>query len=114
MGALRLDLTDVQLEPGDRLDIHLTAGIGEITVYVPDASAVEIRGRANVGDVDLLDQPSEGGIDVDRRTSSLDPALGVFVIDAEVGIGSVRVERTRDFVPDPFPGELADSRGGSR
>ena len=99
VGQLDLDLGAIALE-GERVEIEITNGVGEINIVVPTGVAVEVRGRAGVGEVDILDAAPDDGFDVDLRVERPAPTTGVFVIDARVGIGAINVNWTQPSTPE--------------
>ncbi len=90
VGAMRVDLRDVELPPG-RTELPLELGMGEIQVLVPDDMCVITEAVVSVGAVDTGDG-EQGGIDIDVTDSRI-PAPGVdyLHIDADIGIGALRV-----------------------
>lgn len=102
IGELDVDLSAVQLD-GARVEIELTNGLGEINIAVPTGTAVDLRGRAGMGEVDLLDASPDDGFDVDLHVERLAPTSGVFVIDARVGIGTINVNWTEPTILEGTP-----------
>ncbi|MEX2196231.1 MAG: PspC domain-containing protein [Thermoleophilaceae bacterium] len=104
VGRLELDLRDVDFPPGPTpLDAQL--GIGQIDVIVPEEVCVTSTTDVGIGAIDTFGRES-GGIDVDRRDSPpARPGVPRLVLDADVGIGQVRV------VDDP---DDLDRRGRHR
>jgi phage shock protein PspC (stress-responsive transcriptional regulator) len=97
VGAMRVDLRDVELPPG-RTELPLDLGLGEIQVLVPDDMCVTTTAAIGAGAVDFGDG-EQGGIDVDVEDRRI-PAPGVdyLHIDADIGIGALRVgDHFRDF-----------------
>jgi phage shock protein PspC (stress-responsive transcriptional regulator) len=94
VGSLVVDLRDADLPPGDRR-LSVEVGVGEAVVVVPEDVCVASTARIGVGAVDLFDRDS-GGIDVDWEDRPTAPA-GVtrLVVDADVGIGHLRVAHRR-------------------
>ena len=91
IGQLVVDLSAIDPD-GQRVAITLRQGIGELRVEVPRDVAVEVIGRAGIGEVDILDARPDGGFDVEQNVERGDPTNGVLVIDARVGMGEVRVD----------------------
>jgi hypothetical protein len=90
VGALRVDLRDVELPPG-RTELPLELGLGEIQVLVPEDMCVTSDSTVKVGAVDTGDG-EQGGIDIeveDRRSPA--PGVPYLHIDADIGIGALRV-----------------------
>jgi phage shock protein PspC (stress-responsive transcriptional regulator) len=97
VGAMRVDLRDIELPPG-RTELPLELGIGEIQVLVPEDMCVTTDAVVSVGAVDTGDG-EQGGIDLDVTDDRI-PAPGVdyLHIDADIGIGAMRVgDHFRDF-----------------
>jgi phage shock protein PspC (stress-responsive transcriptional regulator) len=98
LGAMRVDLRDVELPPG-RTELPLDLGLGEIQVLVPSDMCVITDASVAVGAVDSGDG-EQGGIDIevaDRRIPP--PGVDYLHIDANIGVGAMRVgDRFRDFV----------------
>ena len=93
VGDYTVDLTDVALPPGTtRIDVEL--GIGDLLVKVPEHAALEIRARADGGQVTVLGRTDEGtrpdAHAVVRGSTSAAPTLE---LDAEVGFGHLAVRR---------------------
>jgi hypothetical protein len=96
IGHLKVDLRDTTLD-GNAHRVVLTDSIGFIEVFVPRDARVEVKARSDIGSVDILGRPEEGGthadIDVvDDPAGSSGPRL---VIDAHVGFGAVKVTRAQ-------------------
>ena len=92
IGELRLDLHELDLEPGSVHTIKATLGIGGLHVRVPRDATVEVHGHAGLGELRLFAE-REGGIRVDRDTtvSAAGENPPRIVLDVEVGMGEVRV-----------------------
>lgn len=90
IGQLTIDLTSPGLP--QRVEVEASLGIGELRIYVPRDADVEVRAEAGIGDVLVLGiQESGVGPDVDVVDEG--PSAQVVTIEADVGIGQVRVER---------------------
>lgn len=88
IGNLTVDLTDVEIPDGTRIDASI--GMGELVVVVPEEVRVRASGRAGIGEVLLLDR-SQGGLGVEHAvTDGTGPTME---IEASVGIGKVVVRR---------------------
>ena len=64
--------------------------IGSLRVILPQNVAVEVRGDAQLGEVDILGKSDDGR---HARTSIVQAGEQVLVLDAHVGVGQVRVTR---------------------
>ncbi|MGH2682483.1 MAG: LiaF domain-containing protein [Actinomycetota bacterium] len=97
VGQLVIDLTDLRLVRGDRVDIRARAGLGELVVEVPVGINVEVHARAGLGDIQILGEQASGfGPErivrrrVDRRRVAIGPLIS---LDLSVGLGSVKVNQ---------------------
>ena len=89
IGALDLDLRDLQLPPGETR-VEASVDVGELKVIVPADVAVRAHGEVQVGEVDIFGNADDGrNADVDVSETG----ERVLVVDADVGAGSVRIER---------------------
>ncbi|HVS85614.1 MAG TPA: PspC domain-containing protein [Gaiellaceae bacterium] len=91
VGHLQLDLANVPFPVGVT-HIRTHVGIGALSITVPRNVTVEIDGRAQVGDVRLLGQDSNG-THVRQELTDRTGSGRVLDLDAHVGIGQVRVDR---------------------
>jgi phage shock protein PspC (stress-responsive transcriptional regulator) len=91
IGDLTVDLRGLALPEGDTA-VDATVGVGHVLVYVPDGVAVDVRGRAQVGEVVLLGR-NQDGIDVDHRVVDGDGPKRL-TLDVEIGVGQVEVRRS--------------------
>lgn len=89
VGKLNLDLTGTSFPTGET---HLTArvDVGELRITVPENVALRVHGTARIGEVRLPGRNDDGhNVVVDL----VQTGERVLVIDAHVGLGSVKVER---------------------
>ncbi|HTE73468.1 MAG TPA: PspC domain-containing protein [Actinomycetes bacterium] len=93
IGDALLDLT--QVPPGSTVDTDVRVGVGSLTVLVPSDAEVTVDAEVGAGHAMVFDQEDDG-TDVDV-TASTEPRGGpsgtVIKVDAEVGLGEVRVEQ---------------------
>jgi phage shock protein PspC (stress-responsive transcriptional regulator) len=90
IGELVVDLRDTELPAGD-VPLELDLGIGGARVIVPDDVCVATSADVGIGNVHLFGS-NNGGIDVDF--DDMAPAASDvtrLVLDAEIGVGEVRV-----------------------
>jgi phage shock protein PspC (stress-responsive transcriptional regulator) len=89
IGELDFDLRSVEFPLGEtRLDVRVDAG--RIRVVLPDGVTLRAGAEARLGEIRVLGRRVEGwraGEQVDET------GLRVLVLDAEVGIGEIRIER---------------------
>ncbi len=89
IGTLELDLSKLQLPAGET-HVNASVDVGDLQVIVPAGVALRVHTEAHAGRVEVL------GADDDGWKADLDLAetgKRVLVLDAQVGAGSVRVER---------------------
>jgi len=88
VGNLHLDLSRAAA-PATQMTIHAQVGIGHLEVFVQQGMAVRINSHVAWGKADVLGY-HEGGHDV---TDDVGSKAAQLVIDADVGIGQVDVNR---------------------
>jgi hypothetical protein len=89
IGDLKVDLSRVPFKVGETR-VGTRVDVGDLLVVVPQDIALQVRGDAQVGQVEILGRSADGR-NVDR---SVDQAgKRVLVLDAHVGVGRVRVMR---------------------
>jgi phage shock protein PspC (stress-responsive transcriptional regulator) len=89
IGDLKVDLSNVPFKAGET-HIGTRVDVGDLLVVVPQDVALQVRGDAQLGQVEILGESADGR-NVDR---SVDQAgRRVLVLDAHVGVGRVRVMR---------------------
>jgi phage shock protein PspC (stress-responsive transcriptional regulator) len=101
MGELVIDLRETDLPAGD-VPLELDLGVGDAVVIVPDDVCVATSADVGVGNVNMFGRDN-GGIDIDfEDTPDAAPDVTRLVLDAEIGLGELRVEDLRgDFdLPD--------------
>jgi len=91
IGAVRLDLSQLALPAKETRTVKVRVDIGDARIVVPTGVALHARARARAGDVRVLDDDSNGW-EVERVVSS-PGSRGTLVVDAEVGAGSIRIDR---------------------
>ena len=89
IGTLDLDLGNLQLPKGETR-VETSVDVGDLHVIVPAGVALRVHAEAQAGRVEVL-----GNVDDGRRADIDLSEAGerVLVLDADVGAGSIRVER---------------------
>jgi phage shock protein PspC (stress-responsive transcriptional regulator) len=85
VGSLVVDLSHVQ--PSSTHRITAKVGVGELKIVVPRTADVQVDAHAKAGDVDVFRRHDDG------RDARVRTGTGAFVIDANVGAGSIDVVR---------------------
>jgi hypothetical protein len=103
MGQLQLDLTELELEPGQHVAVAATVGVGQLVIEVPPETTIDVDATSNLGEVVAFDLDSDGSnatIDHVRRGPEGSPTIA---LDLNVGMGAVDVsEVSESFAPaDP-------------
>lgn len=101
IGTLDVDLRDLDLD-GDTARLEVGVSLGELVVVVPDDVDVEFAGEVSAGEITVFGRTVDG---IDRtlstdRDGGSEP--GTLVIDAQVGLGELRVE-SACCLTDPVP-----------
>jgi phage shock protein PspC (stress-responsive transcriptional regulator) len=89
IGDLAVDMSNVRLPAGET-HVATRVDVGDLRVIVPNGVALRVHGDAQLGEVKVLGE-SVDGRNVDKRIDQA--GKRVLVLDAHVGIGSVRVTR---------------------
>jgi phage shock protein PspC (stress-responsive transcriptional regulator) len=90
LGELRIDLRSLTLPLGEaHVDARL--GIGELIVTAPDDVALRVHAEAELGEIHLPGKETVDGHDVEAELN--ESGVRVLVLEARVGLGSVRVTR---------------------
>ncbi len=93
LGDFDLDLTRATIPDGENF-VHVSHGMGDLTIIVPSSLAVRVQAKAGMGDVSVLGQRSEGiGPHVDFQSEDYATAARKLNIEASVGMGRVEVVR---------------------
>jgi phage shock protein PspC (stress-responsive transcriptional regulator) len=91
-GVLNIDLSNISARP-DVLEVAASVGTGALHVFVPRGVAVTVDGSAGAGLVEIFGR-SDQGIEVNLDHSTGEDATGHIMLDLDVGLGAVWVERT--------------------
>jgi predicted membrane protein len=91
IGNLALDLSQVRL-PKSETFVKATVGIGNLHVTAPQNATVDVVGRTQAGEVQLLGQ-DDNGLHVRSHIVDRTGSGRVLVLDVRTGIGKVVVTR---------------------
>jgi phage shock protein PspC (stress-responsive transcriptional regulator) len=89
IGDLKVDLSDVRFATGET-EVKTRVDVGGLDVIVPQDVALRVQGDAQLGQVEVLGESSDGR-NVSKRVAQTGDR--VLVVDAHVGVGRVRVTR---------------------
>jgi hypothetical protein len=90
-GDLNIDLTELQLEPGQRVAIDASVDVGQLVVDVPSNATVDLHATSSLGTVEAFGRDADGAdatVDHVRRAPEGSPTI---VLDLDVGLGRVEV-----------------------
>ena len=96
VGQLIVDLQQLQLRPGQTVNVSTDLGVGQSIVSVPPNACLEVDAHGSAGELYVRGQRSEG---VDPDLSASPPRTGVprIVLDADIDLGQLLVsERPAD------------------
>ncbi len=91
VGDVVIDLTTAEIKPGT-YKVFIKAGIGEVTVRVPDGVNLDINASVGVGELDLFGEQRSGigGMSLSRKVA-VDGADASVNIEARLGVGDLTV-----------------------
>jgi phage shock protein PspC (stress-responsive transcriptional regulator) len=90
IGSLTIDLTHVPLGGGTRT-VTATVGVGQLVVEVPRGVVVDVDAHSGIGKVTYGSSGPEAFV---VPLTAFGPAQPQLVVDAQVGIGQVELERS--------------------
>lgn len=91
IGNLMLNFGDVTLPKGETF-VKATVGIGNLKVIVPANATVDVQGRTQAGELQLLGE-RDSGTHVSSHVVDRTGSGRVLVLDARTGLGRVEVDR---------------------
>ncbi|MCA1697091.1 MAG: hypothetical protein LC749_21575, partial [Actinobacteria bacterium] len=92
LGNGRLDLTGLQLTPGQTVRTSVNVGIGMTDVILPPNIDAQVSCQTQVGHVDCLGQTGSDRVDITDNGPD-GPGVGKVVLDVHSGVGEIHVER---------------------
>jgi phage shock protein PspC (stress-responsive transcriptional regulator) len=116
IGELVVDLRNTDLPPGD-VRVGVDLGVGDARIIVPPDVCVATDASVGVGDVQTLDHHNSGvDVDVQDRPDA-PPRTTRLLVNADVGIGSLRIQHTDagfadghfELEPPPVPGSVRNA-----
>lgn len=90
VGSMRLDLSGVEVPAGGTRTVKARVDIGDLDITVPANVALQATARVRAGYARVLGEESDGW-EVERTIS--ETGSRTLVLDAQVGAGSIRIQR---------------------
>ncbi|MET0727287.1 MAG: PspC domain-containing protein [Acidimicrobiales bacterium] len=104
VGEGLIDLTGLNLDGGDRLDVRATVGIGHLVIEVPEGVLIEVTADVGAGETRIGPYQDNGlGVTSNRVLGAAD-TTGTIDLDLEVGVGQI------DVIVDGTPASTATPR----
>jgi phage shock protein PspC (stress-responsive transcriptional regulator)/predicted membrane protein len=94
MGELQIDLTRLELEPGEEVAVEASTAVGSLQVIVPDSATVEGRAEVQLGAVDVLDRTSDGTPATLTIADEGDEDGATIDLDLSAVLGEIEVHRS--------------------
>ncbi len=91
IGDVVIDFTTANVKPGNHR-VYLKAGIGDVTIRVPDGVNVDINASVGVGELDVFGEQKSGigGLSLKRKINAENAAASI-EIEARMGLGDMQV-----------------------
>jgi phage shock protein PspC (stress-responsive transcriptional regulator) len=109
VGNLQLDLTELQLERGQRVAVNAEVGAGQLLVDVPPGVTVDLDASSSAGNVEAFGRTADGpdaSIEHVQRGPEGSPTIE---LDLDVGLGRIEVDQASETVrPSEVPPQLRE------
>ncbi len=91
IGDVVIDFTTAEIKPGNHR-VYLKAGVGDVTIRVPDGVNVDIDASVGVGELDVFGEQKSGigGLSL-KRALNVEESDATVRIEARMGIGDMKV-----------------------
>lgn len=99
VGRLELDLRHVDF-PRGTTHVDAAVGLGQLDVIAPPGTCVVVRSEAGIGEVRSFGR-GHGGVDIEVHDRAPAPSVPQVLLDADVGVGQVRVVDDPDDLSRP-------------
>jgi len=93
LGEMQIDLTALELEPGQDVSVDASLSVGSLQVIVPDDVGVEATATAQLGAVDVLDRTSEGTTASTTLSEPGEEGSPTISLDLSAVMGEIEVHR---------------------
>jgi len=102
IGEGTVDLTAIRPAAGDEVAVEASVGIGHLVVVVPADVALEVTSKVGTGESDVLGR-QQGGVGITaNRSAEGSPDRGTLLLDLQVGVGHIEVQRTSADTDEPL------------
>lgn len=106
MGEMQIDLTALELEPGQDVAVDASLSVGSLQVVVPDDVGVDVTATAQFGAVDVLDRTSEGSGATTTLSEPGAEGSATISLDLAAVMGEIEVHRASTNVGGPPSAEV--------
>jgi phage shock protein PspC (stress-responsive transcriptional regulator) len=106
LGEMQIDLTALELEPGQDVDVEATMTAGSLQVVVPDDVGVDATATAQLGAVDVLDRTNEGTAATTTLSEPGDEGSPTITLDLSSVLGEIEVHRASGATDIQQPAEV--------
>ena len=91
IGDVVLDFTTAEIKPGTHR-VYLKAGVGDVTIRIPDRVNVDIDASVGLGELDVFGEQKSGigGLSL-KRNINVSDTDSTIQIEARMGIGDMKV-----------------------
>lgn len=93
LGEMQIDLTALELEPGQEVSVDASMAVGSLQVIVPDDVGVDADATAQLGAVDVLDRTSEGTTASTSLSEPGEEGSPTITLDLSTVMGQIEVHR---------------------
>ncbi len=92
IGDVVIDFTTADIMPGDH-KVFVKAGIGEVTLRIPDGVDVDVQASVGIGELELFGETRSGFMDLSLdRQIRVETAEAALQIEARLGLGDLTVQ----------------------
>ncbi len=91
IGDVVLDFTTAEIKSGTHR-VYLKAGVGDVTIRIPDGVNIAIDASVGLGELEVLDEQKSGigGLSI-KRVINVEDADATIEVEAKMGIGDMKV-----------------------
>ena len=91
IGDVVIDFTTAEIKPGNHR-VFLKAGIGDVTIKVPDGVNVDIDASVGLGELDVFGEQRSGigGLSL-KRSITVEESAATIRVEAKMGLGDMKV-----------------------